>query len=87
MKRLPVRVSDHAVLRYLQRVGGFEVEALRDQLRDRIAPLAMAGVESVQVDGFRYLMQEDKTGLVVVTVMEHGRVSRELPGRPKRAGP
>ncbi len=87
MKCLPVRVSDHAVLRYLERVGGFEIETLRAQLRDRIAPLAMEGVESVQLDGFRYLMQQDVTGLVVVTILDRGRVSRELPGRPKKVGP
>jgi hypothetical protein len=87
MKQLPIRISDHAVLRYLERVGGFEIEALRKQLCDRIAPVAVEGMESVQIDGHRFLVQQDPRGIVVVTILDGNRVSRELPGRPKRVGP
>jgi hypothetical protein len=31
-----VRVTDHAVLRYLERVGGFDIETLRQNMARRV---------------------------------------------------
>lgn len=67
-----VLVSDHAVLRYLERVGGFEIEALRQQIADRLEPAASTGAESVVIDGFRYVLRSDSGGPVVTTVLGKG---------------
>ncbi len=66
MKRVPIKVTDHAVLRYLQRVKGVDVEALKAEIA-QLVHLASehAGACSVNVDGKRYLL---KNG-VVITVM------------------
>ena len=72
MKPLPLRVSDHAVLRYLERVGGFEIEALRAAIAARVGRCAIPGAHSVKIDGNQYLLAQGPDALVVVTVLESG---------------
>lgn len=67
-----VLVSDHAVLRYLERVGGFDIESLRRQIAERLEPHAAAGAEAVNIDGYRYVRRNDSGGPVVTTVLEKG---------------
>jgi hypothetical protein len=64
-----LRISDHAVLRYLERAGGFEIEALRQALQNRVARSALPGAASVLIDGFRFVLKDTPDGLVVVTVV------------------
>jgi len=64
MKRLPVPVSDHAVIRYLERVAGFDVEAVRDEIRRKVEPAVRAGACALNSEGYRYLIADG----VVVTV-------------------
>ena len=67
-----VLVSDHAVLRYLERVGGFDIETLRRQIADRLEAHAAAGAQSVIIDGHRYVMRDDTGSCVVTTVLAKG---------------
>lgn len=69
MKHSRVRVSDHAVLRYLERVGGFDVERLRKEIGHRIDAAAMAGASGVVIDGWQFRIKEDDHGPVVTTVL------------------
>jgi hypothetical protein len=69
----PVHVTDHAVLRYLERVGGFDVEGLRlDMQRRMTQSAANLGVQCVIVDGHRFVIKATKAELVVVTVLDKG---------------
>ena len=68
----PVQVSDHAVLRYLERAGGFEIEALRQAIAGRVARTVLPGAHSVVIDGLRYLVRKGPDGVVVVTVVPLG---------------
>ena len=72
MKHLPVRISDHAVLRYLERVGGFDIETLRGQLAARVAKSAVPGVSALLIDGHRYLIKQTDHELVVATILPAG---------------
>lgn len=57
-KRNPV--TDHAVLRYLERVAGVDVEAIRDRIhRDIKEPLA-AGASGVISNGIAYRFKNGK---------------------------
>lgn len=47
-------VSDHAVLRYMQRVLGFDVEGLRVQIWTTCAPAVQMGATCLRADGVRY---------------------------------
>ena len=68
-RRARTHVSDHAVLRYLERVGGFEIDMLRQAIAARVDTAAQAGASGVVIDGFTYLIRTDAQGPVVVTVM------------------
>jgi len=73
-----IRVSDHALLRFLERVGGMDVEGLREQLEasfERASSAAQTlGVTNyaITVDGHTYLVR----GAVVATVLSAGLDSR-----------
>ncbi|MCB1470897.1 MAG: hypothetical protein KDK08_27900 [Rhizobiaceae bacterium] len=59
-----IRVSDHAVLRYLERVVGLDVEALRGQIAATCA--RPQGAPCIRSQDARYLVR----GRTVVTVLD-----------------
>lgn len=76
-------VSDHALVRYAERVLGHDLQPMRDQLAreleealERAGPLD--GASAVIIHGFRYVIE----GRVVVTVHEHSRPDKRT-GRAK----
>lgn len=79
MKHPRTRISDHAALRYLERVLGVDIEALRDELARRLDQAAAVGASGVIVDGFRYVLADG----VLVTVEP---VKSEAP-KPRRVRP
>lgn len=65
-----ISVSDHAVLRYLERVGGFQIEALRLSMERRAAETLLPGASSVIIEGHRFVVSDSPAGQIVVTVMD-----------------
>lgn len=68
-----VIVSDHAVLRYIERHYGMAVEKLRDEISGIAYPAAKAGAANFQVNTVKFCLTRDphNTGIVTVkTVME-----------------
>ena len=65
MKKPSLHVTDHAIVRYLERVMGLDVEALRREI-GRKAQLALEhpGATGVVVEGFAYRLVENR----VVTI-------------------
>lgn len=70
----PVRVTDHAVLQYLARVHGLDIE----HFRSHIAGLTQSGVDNgatgVIADGVKFVLN----GIAVVTVYDKSWPSRDL---------
>lgn len=63
MKKPVTRVSDHAVLRFLERVKGLDIEAVRSSIGRRIDVASdHPGASAVISGGFRYHLQN---GVVV----------------------
>lgn len=74
-------VSDHAVLRYLDRIGGFDIESLRHQISTRLQPHADHGAQGVVLDGHSFLIdQNGDRGPIVTTVLPVTRSPRNLMG-------
>lgn len=73
-------VSDHAMIRYLERVGGFEIERLRAEIAAKLQPLAESGAGAVIVDGHAYVIAHNEDGASVVTVLPASGRGRQ--GRP-----
>lgn len=86
MTKPRVRVSDHAVLRYLERVGGFDIEALRRDIRDRVWKAADSGASGVVIDGFRYCIRRDREGGRVITTVIDGDLPSDDHQTAKREG-
>lgn len=69
MTRVTVHVSDHAVLRYLERVGGIDVEALRRQIAERVKLGAQLGANGVSVGGHTYVLVQSPGRAAVTTIL------------------
>ena len=70
MTKRKVHVSDHAILRYLERVGGFQIEKLRRQIAQKVRKAAPEGAIGLVIDGVRLVLLEDGERCVVTTVMD-----------------
>lgn len=68
------RVTDHALLRYLERARGIDVELIREHIALICAPAANAGAVNLRRDGVQYIFAQG----AVVTVLG----KRQKPSRP-----
>lgn len=57
-------VSDHAVLRFLERCHGLDVEAIRAEMRHAVETGVRFGASAVICDGVKFVLREE----TVVTV-------------------
>lgn len=78
MKKPLHPVTDHAVLRYLERVEGMDIERLRRLIGRQVDRAIELGASKLHHDGFTYVLVEG----VVVTIQETCRPERGK-GRPK----
>lgn len=72
------RVTDHVVLRYLERVQGLDVESIRKRIADACAPAVAAGASSARLDGFFFKFGGGDT---VITVLPAGAQAVNKPDR------
>ena len=66
---MKVRVTDHAILRYLERFGGLQIERLREDMAARIEAVRDPSTPYVHIDGLSFVVREDHGMAVVTTVM------------------
>lgn len=79
MKRPPLpSVPDHAVIRYLERAKGVDVQAIRDHIAGLVKRGVAAGGDAVVVEGVKFVLRDN----VVVTVVE-----RHWPAQKREADP
>lgn len=70
MSRAPLPiVTDHAVLREVERVHGIDVEAIRRHIAHRVRHAVAAGAAGLASEGHRYIIRSGK----VVTVLPGDR--------------
>lgn len=70
MKKRRVIVTNHALLRYLERVGGFDIEGLRRAIEQQIEAKTPEGASAIILDGHRYVLRDGgPAARLVVTVM------------------
>ena len=65
MKSRPETVTDHALVRYLERVYGVDVQSLRRRIAGATHAARAAGASSVKVDGVRYIISKEGRVLTV----------------------
>jgi hypothetical protein len=77
MKKPRLLVTDHAIVRYLERVGGFDIDGLRHQIARRCESGASVGASSVIVEGFAFLIGDGQVITVVhAETMKKRRIRR-----------
>jgi len=81
VKKPVAHVTDHAVLRYLERVKGVDIDAVRVELGHIVDKAIEAGAGAAVIDGVKYILN-DKT---IVTCTEVKQVP--LRGRAMRRRP
>lgn len=82
MSRPPYpNVTDHAVLREIERVHGIDVEMIRKHIAKRVARAVAQGACGVLSDGVRYIIRGGR----VVTVLPGDR-SRNAEARQHHGG-
>lgn len=79
MKKPLYRVTDHTIVRYLERVEGVDIETLRRQIGRTVQQGIEQGANGVVSGGFVYRIE----GVSVVTIAPQNEVDR---GRKKRRG-
>lgn len=70
MIQKPVHVSDHALVRYLERVAGISLEIVRAEVRDLVRDAMNAGATRVVVAGCIYEL--NPKARTVITVLPKG---------------
>lgn len=75
MKKPRLLVTDHAIVRYLERVGGFDIEGLRRSIGRRCDTAHEAGATSVLIEGHAFLIVDGH----VVTVLDGGEMLNRKP--------
>lgn len=73
--RYPI-VSDHALLRFLERRHGLDVEAIRADIRSLVETGVRYGASGVIADGIKFILRDE----TVVTVSLKQWPSRDLRG-------
>lgn len=61
------RVTDHAVLRFLERARGFDIEAVRQHIAETCAEAAAAGAASLTVGAVRFEITTSTNTVVTCT--------------------
>ncbi|WP_457647385.1 hypothetical protein [Profundibacter sp.] len=74
MKKPAIHITDHALLRYLERVLGYDVESLRRQLGREIAARTDGQASAVRMDGFQYRI--DNKAVVTITSINRPDIRR-----------
>lgn len=85
MSRRPKRitVSDHAVLRWLERVEGVNVKAIRRRIQRSVRAACDHGASGARLDGVGFCLQyhDDGEAVVTTTVSSHTRSHLAEPRR------
>jgi len=67
VKNRETQITDHALLRYLERMLGFDIEALkRELLTDEVRRAIKAGARRVHIKGVTFVVSENR----IVTIYE-----------------
>lgn len=74
--KLP-HVTDHCLVRYLERAKGFDVEAVRRHIAQLCAPYVDTGAQTIHAEGVRFELGTGKVITVTPTGKYKSRTRRE----------
>jgi len=74
----PIRVTDHAVLRFIERFMDFDVEVVRAHIASVCAVPAAIGAVCVRADGVKYEVRNNTVITVTADGTEPSRTTKQL---------
>lgn len=83
MKKPVAHVTDHAVLHYLERVKGIDIDAVRVELGHVVDKAIEMGAGAAVVDGVKYIL-EARTVVTVALAQEPPLRGRAMRRRDRR---
>jgi hypothetical protein len=78
LSKEPIRVTDHAVLRYLERAMGLNVEIVREHISQVCSTPAAFGAVCVRAEGLRFEIRNNAIVTVAPGGAEPSRLGRVL---------
>jgi hypothetical protein len=82
MTRPILTISDHALVRHMERVMGYDIPALRRQLEGRLSEAAAIGATGITINRFTYLIEN---GVVITVLRRNNRGLHLKPSERERA--
>ena len=76
IRKEPIRVTDHAVLRYMERAMGLNVEIVREHILSVCADAAAFGAVCVRAEGLRFEIIENRIVTVAPDGVQPSRISQ-----------
>lgn len=83
MKKPLAHVTDHAVLRYLERAKGIDIDAVRDELGHVVDKAIEMGAGAAIVDGVKYVLK-DRAVVTVALAQDKPLRGRAMRRRNRR---
>lgn len=78
------RVTDHVLLRYMERMLGVDVDAFRERLKTNLVPYAASGAASVEISGMVFKFTYGTHDTVCATMWPSNHI--EAKKRPPLSG-
>ena len=66
----PIIVSDHALIRFIERVAGIDLETIRAHIADQVKEAVDAGATSITIDGFYYVLVPERRSVATILTSE-----------------
>lgn len=73
---MTVRVSDHAVVRFLERVQGVDIDNVRARIAAMCKQAAELGANSAVIRGHRYILNNEGMVVTIEPIGRYRRISR-----------
>ncbi len=71
-----IRISDHAVLRYLERAMDLNIEVVRDHIASICAAPAAFGANCVRAEGLRFEIAKNTVTTIMLDNQRHSAISQ-----------
>jgi hypothetical protein len=65
---MEINVTDHALMRFIERVGGVDLTSFRDHIAELVRAAIAIGATQVSIDGFTYVI--NPTSRAVITILD-----------------
>ena len=67
---MKVQISDHALVRFIERVGGVDLQEFRNHIKTIVTPSIAAGASTLIVDGVEYRLDPQTRKVITIVTID-----------------